>query len=404
MQAVILAAGLGSRLGKLSNGLPKCLVNIGGRPLIQHQLEALADNGVGPVLVVVGYRAEAIREVVGSRADYIVNHQYEHTNSLYSLWLAREWIKGPFVLLNCDLFFHPDILIRLLEKEGNALAYDSTASNGREQTKVAIRKHRVVDLGKDLPAGSARGESLGILQFDAEGARVLLDQTDALIKSGNEKVWVTEAVRTCCSLVAVNGVNVAGLPWAELDYPHDLEEARKEVWPAIWKARWKKLVLWKRTRRFALSLGAVGLACTGWYASSVVGPASIEWATISPRGAEKIVLATPGGSKKWWVIGRGQPLTAEVEGGKMLIVDFRSLQSSPGQIPTECVYEASIDDKPYHWDIVAGTPDPTVTLPGFTVGERTRLRLGLPPGSHGLKVNSIGGTCDRLLVRIRQPE
>lgn len=404
MQAVILAAGVGSRLGQLTNGLPKCLLKIGGRPLIKHQLETLADNGVGPVLMVVGHRAEAIRELVGSRTEYIVNDRYEQTNSLYSLWLAREWIKGPFVLLNCDLFFHPDILMRFVEEQGNILAYDSTTSNGREQTKVALRERRVVDLGKDLPIESARGESLGLLKFDEEGARVFLAQADALIKAGNEKAWVTEGVRTCCSQIRIYGFNVAGLPWAELDYPHDLEEARREVWPVIRRSRWKRLVLWKRTRWAALGLGALGLVYTGWHASSVLGPVAVDWATVTPRGAEKVVLATHKGPQKWWIVGRGKPVTAEVEGGKMLRVDSRALQPPPGQIPVKCVSEISVDDKPYHWEIVTGTPDPGASLPGFVVGERARLEFSLSPGQHILKVTTIAGTCDQLLVRIRQPE
>jgi choline kinase len=157
MQAVILAGGVGSRLEKLTNGKPKCLVDIGGRPLILHQLEALSDHGVGPVLMVVGYNHEAIRQAVGERVEYIVNERYRETNSLYSLWLARNWIKNRFLLLNSDLLFDPEILPRVLEDSGNMLAYDSTSSRGREQTKVAIKGRKVIDLGKDLPPASARG-------------------------------------------------------------------------------------------------------------------------------------------------------------------------------------------------------------------------------------------------------
>src|SRR5574341_873731 len=115
MQAVILAGGVGSRLEKLTEGKPKCLAEIGGRPLILHQLEALADQGVGPVLMVVGFNHEAIREVVGRRVEYIVNERYRETNSLYSLWLAREWIKGPFVLFFFNVSATTEIYTRLLE-------------------------------------------------------------------------------------------------------------------------------------------------------------------------------------------------------------------------------------------------------------------------------------------------
>src|SRR5712691_8630097 len=77
MQAVILAGGVGSRLEKVTDGRPKCLVEIGGRPLILHQLEALSDHGIGPVLMVVGYKHEAIRAVVGQRVEYLLNERYQ---------------------------------------------------------------------------------------------------------------------------------------------------------------------------------------------------------------------------------------------------------------------------------------------------------------------------------------
>lgn len=402
MQAVILAGGVGSRLGNHSNGLPKCVVEFGGRPLIHHQLRTLADNGVGPVLIVAGYQADAVRAAIGTRAEYLVNDLYEQTNSLYSFWLARDWIKGPFVLLNCDLLFHPDILNRILRKEGNVLAYDSTASNGLEQTKVAIRKNRVVDLGKDLPVTSARGESLGLIKFDAEGARAVLAQADELIKGGNEKSWVTEAVRSCCSQIPIIGVNVAGSPWVELDYPHDLEEARKEVWPEICKSRSRKRARWNQIRWAAFCIVAMALVCAGWYANSYVGPASLDWVTVNLPAAEKVMLNAANPPRKWWIVKRGEPVTAEVDGGRSLRVETRTIQASQDQISAKCVCEIAVDNKPSQWVIVSGAPDPTATLPGFVIGERARVQFGLPPGPHVLRLATIAGTCDRVLVRVRQ--
>ena len=214
MQAVILAAGTGSRLKAVTGGKAKALLEVGGRSLILHQLEALADHGVGPVLVIVGYQAEEVQRAIGERAETIVNDRYAETNSLYSLWLARKWIKGPFVLLNCDLFFDPQILAEVVEEAGNVLAYDSTSSRGREQTKVAIKQRRVVDLGKDLPTNSARGESLGLLKFDEDGAKAMVQAADALVRrDGQEDAWVIEATRAVCSEIPIYGVNVAGQAW-----------------------------------------------------------------------------------------------------------------------------------------------------------------------------------------------
>lgn len=403
MQAVILAAGMGTRLEKLTNGGPKCLAEIGNRPLIEHQLEALADYGVGPVLMVLGYKDQAIRELVSQRAEYVVNERFRETNSLYSLWLAREWVRGPFVLLNSDLFFHPEILSRLLEEPGNVLAYDSTSSRGQEQTKVAIRERRVVDLGKDLPPSSARGESLGLLKFDADGAKAMLAVADDLVRQGHEKAWVIEATRAVCRMVPLYGVNVAGLDWTEVDYPYDLEQARRVVWPAIWKTRWRRLVYWQRTRWAAAVMGAVVLAVSGWLASTRLGPASVEWESVPPLHAPAILLPRRAGEQKWWIVARGDSGAVHLGGGPIRL-EFRLLMPPAQRDSRRYVVSVSMDGKPESWEAFTATPDPRVTLPGSVVGDRARLEYSLEPGAHVLRLGFMAGPGDRLLFRARRPE
>lgn len=405
MQAVILAAGVGSRLGQHAENKPKCLLEIGGKPLIMHLLEALADNGVGPILMMVGYQEEAIRKVVGNRAEYMTNERYRESNSLYSLYLAREWIKGPFILLNGDLLAHPDILRRLLEEPGNALAYDSTSTRGREQTKVVLRERRVVDLGKDVPSASAQGESLGLVKFDADGAKAFLAQTRALIEGGTENAFVTEAVRaTSSQMVAIHGANIAGLPWVEVDFPYDLEVARKEVWPAIWGGRWKKTVLWHRTRWAAMLLVAVALTFTGWYASSQVGPASVDWENVIPDDVRRVSLArTEKSPQDWWRLDGGDAVSTEVEAASLRL-EFRALLPEGSSKECRVIVEITIDGQAYDWAAFTGTPDPNVELDGFTVADRDRREIQPPAGPHNLKLHILAGTCQRVLFRIRRPE
>jgi L-glutamine-phosphate cytidylyltransferase len=404
VQAVILAGGVGSRLDKLTEGKPKCLVEIGGRPLILHQLEALSDHGVGPVLMVVGYNHEAIRAVVGQRVEYLVNERFRETNSLYSLWLAREWVRGPFVLLNSDLFFEPEILARLLEEPGNVLVYDSTSSRGREQTKVAIRERKVIDLGKDLPPASARGESLGLLKFEADGAKAILEVAGQQIAGGHEQAWVIDATRAVCKMVPVYGANVAGLPWTEVDFPHDLEVARSDVWPAIWRGRWRRAIYWKRTRWVAAGLAALVLAVGGWFASTRVGPASLDWESVPPLAAPARSLALPSGLQKWWMVARGDSMAAQVDGGTPLRVEFRLLMTAQGPDTRRYVVAVSIDGAIHDWDAFTATPDSTAVLSGTLVGDRDRLEFTLPPGRHVVRVTLVAGHGDRMLVRIRRPE
>jgi L-glutamine-phosphate cytidylyltransferase len=404
MQAIILAGGKGSRLHPVTGGKSKALVEVGGRPLILHQLEALADHGIGPVLVIVGYQADEVRKVIGERAETMENERYAETNSLYSLWLARRWITGPFVLLNCDLFFDPEILARVVEEPGNVLAYDSTSSRGREQTKVAIKQRRVVDLGKDLPAGSARGESLGLLKFDEEGARAMVETADALIsRDQQESAWVIEATRAVCSQVEVYGLNVAGMAWAEIDFPYDLDVARREVWPAIYRSRWRKHLYWRRTRWVAAAAVAFGLALAGWKSSTRVGPASINWETVPLTGGEMVRIERSGETQRWWLVPQDSFVHAQVA-GPTAVVDVRLLLPKGTADSLRYVAAVSIDGKASDWRAFTAVRDTSVRLAGAYLGDRDRIDLVLPEGLHDVGVSLTAGQSSGMIARVRQPE
>ena len=404
MQAVILAAGTGSRLGTVSNGRPKCLLPIGGRPLIEHQLEALADAGIGEVLVVVGHKGDDVRKTVGNRAEFVENTRFEETNSLYSLWLAKDWVKGPFVLLNGDLLFHPDVLHRLLARGGNAIVFDSSSTRGSEQTKVAIREGKVIDLGKDLSPELTRGESLGLICFDAAGCEALFPRVNAMVQNGGEKSWVMEAIRSECTMLAFKAVNVAGLPWAEVDFPYDLNRAQREVWPAIHQSRWKKTLHWRRTKWIAASLGAMFLVYAGGFINSGLNSEKVEWTTIQPIEAKEVLLTLPKGNQQWWMASRERPLHATCKGPTRVRVEFRLLISSGDPKPGRYVVQVSLDGKPLIWQVFKSTPDLDASLPEAAVGDRDYLDFEIPGGNHVIDVSLLASTSDRLLSRVRFPE
>lgn len=401
MQAVILAAGMGSRLNAMTGGGSKALVEIGGRPLLLHTLEALADHGIGPVLVIVGHEAHALQEVIGDRAEVMLNERFAETNSLYSLWLARDWIKGPFVLLNCDLFFDPRILDELLDEPGNVLAYDSTSSRGREQTKVAVKARRVVDLGKDLPSNSARGESLGMIKFDAEGARAMMSVAKQLVADGQENAWVIEATRTVCKDITIYGLNVAGHAWTEIDFPYDLDVARREVWPVIWRGRWRKQVYWQRTRWAMLAAAVAIIASFGWFSSTRVGPGSVDWETVDLTGVEMVRLVHAGSEERWWSAPLNVPVTASVSAAEA-DVQLRLVHPRGAADSLRFVVAITVDGQPIDWRALTSLADTSAQLDGLRIGDRDRVRLVLGRGTHVIGVRLADGHGERMLVRIRQ--
>src|SRR5918994_2446112 len=194
MRGIILAAGKGSRLNGTIGDKPKCLLRVGGKTLVERQIEALRGVGIEDIVVVVGCQAEAVRRTCGQGITYIENTRFAQTNSLYSLWLARPMLADGFVVMNCDVLAHPQLVTDLLtarHEDALLVAYrDGDTTYGEEEMKVRVRCGRVIDISKTMDPQEADGENLGIVKFGPAGAQVLVEAMDALIADGNHKAWV----------------------------------------------------------------------------------------------------------------------------------------------------------------------------------------------------------------------
>ena len=128
MKALILAAGLGRRLGDLTRHRTKAMIEVGGRMLIHRSLDALFAAGVRDVVIVIGHGGAALREAIatrtgGLRIEFIENPIYQDTNNIYSLWLARETLaEDDTLILESDLVFEPGLIEDILKDESKSLA------------------------------------------------------------------------------------------------------------------------------------------------------------------------------------------------------------------------------------------------------------------------------------------
>ncbi|NOG53052.1 MAG: phosphocholine cytidylyltransferase family protein [Planctomycetes bacterium] len=233
VQAVILAAGRGTRLGSILNGKPKCMLEVGGRTLIQHQIHALTRLGITRIGVVVGHGAEYVREHLGDSCHYIENEIYAETNSLYSLWLTREWVDSPFVLMNSDVLAHPEIIARVASVSSSVLAYDSTSGDEDEHMKISLSSGRVSGLSKTMRQDAVSGENVGILKFGKDAIAPLMDAAEQIVTAGNVTCWAPAAVDAIAKTNHISAVDISDLCWVEIDYPEDLDKATSEVWPTI---------------------------------------------------------------------------------------------------------------------------------------------------------------------------
>jgi choline kinase len=234
-QAVILAAGRGSRLAPLTDERPKCLVEVAGRPLIDALMVSLAAADIREVLVVVGYRADAIRRHFASApsaipAVLIENPGYLAANNAVSLWTARELLRPPFLLVEGDVWLDPRVVARLVEPDRMAVAASRWSATGTYATVAGTRV-----TGLDLaPAGRAAGsfKTVNAASFSArwwsEWFRPALERLVAT-GTGEEFYEVAIAAALAGGAPPLECVPVGDDEWFEIDTPDDLVRAHDRL-------------------------------------------------------------------------------------------------------------------------------------------------------------------------------
>lgn len=235
MRAVILSAGQGKRLLPLTASLPKCLLPVHGRTVLEWQLRALQEAGVGQVAIVVGFGAGQVEAEVarcrlpGLDVSTIHNALFDKSDNLVSCLVARSEMAGDFVLLNGDTIFQSAIVRRLLDSGDDAvsMAVSCKESYDDDDMKVQWADGRVSRVGKDLPRDVVGGEAIGVSLFRAAAAKVFVEVLEELAAApdGHRK-WYLSAVQVMAERGLVRGVRTGDLRWMEIDTPQDLESAR----------------------------------------------------------------------------------------------------------------------------------------------------------------------------------
>jgi choline kinase len=243
MKAVILAAGIASRLRPLTDNTPKCLLPVGDSSILDRALGNLQREGLREVVLVTGYREQQIREAVAARfpdlaVTFVRNPVYDTTNNIYSLWLAAEALAGDgMLLLDSDIVFDHRILgtLRASGRE-NCLAVTTGATLGDEEIKVLTDGDaRVLDISKEVPPDHAFGESIGIECFSPGGARRLFEEIDRLVVEEQQvNVFYERAFKRAIDAgMPLHAVDVTAYACMEIDTADDLAAAAREVLPRL---------------------------------------------------------------------------------------------------------------------------------------------------------------------------
>lgn len=232
-KALILAAGLGSRLAPVTNDKPKSLVPVNGKPILFKQIENLRNNGIMDILIVSGYKADILERSVKEKWDsikIIKSADYAETNNMFSAYIGMKEMFpngkiSPFYMMNADVFYDESVIAGLESNpDDNLIAVDP----GRyiaESMKITQRDGRIVSISKEIARQDAFGCSIDVYKFGEDGGRAFFDCCAYYIEERKQlKLWSEAAINDALEKAVFKVCPLRGR-WMEIDNLDDLAAA-----------------------------------------------------------------------------------------------------------------------------------------------------------------------------------
>ncbi len=235
--AVFLAAGDGTRFG--NSKVPKALIRVGSKTLIEHALSSLSKAGIKKAVIIAGYKKEKIKEKIkdsysGISVQYAENDNYLSTETMHSLYKAKDMINSDIILLEADLLFEPSLINKIIEsKYKDALVLADLSGSGDEVFISSLDGKTIEKMGKKIENKSIIGEFIGISKLSENYLKELFDCFGKELRNKEEKRW--------CEDVFLEFSKRAGKPlypflvkdliWTEIDTKEDLKKAREIIFP-----------------------------------------------------------------------------------------------------------------------------------------------------------------------------
>ena len=232
-KALILAAGLGTRLAPITDKVPKSLVPVNGKPILLKQIENLNENGIMDITIISGYKADVLEKTVHERypeVKIVRSVDYSATNNMYSAYIGiqsmfPEGNIGPFYMMNADVFYDASIITALeRDQRGNLVVVDI----GRyieESMKVIEKEGRLIEISKKITPKDALGCSIDVYKFGADGGQAFYGRCVEYIETKKElKKWSEVALNDAFADVSFQACALQGR-WLEIDNQEDLAAA-----------------------------------------------------------------------------------------------------------------------------------------------------------------------------------
>lgn len=243
MIAVILAAGKGVRLRPLTHDIPKGLIEIDGKTLLERSLDNLSKYGVKKAIIVIGHLGNMIKDKLGNNYNgikiaYIENREYASSGSMYSFSKVKGFIDDDVILLESDLLYDKKAIKAINESKFRDFILVAPCSGSGDEVFICSGKDkRLSDLGKEIAnKEKAIGELVGISKFSREFIKRLFERAEQDYKKGEKNYHYEEVVFATNKEnkdYPVYAVLIYDLAWIEIDKENDLKKAKEEIYPKI---------------------------------------------------------------------------------------------------------------------------------------------------------------------------
>ncbi len=237
MKAIILAAGVGSRIRPLTDNCPKSLLRVDGKTILEMMISHLQDCGINEVVFVLGYLQEQIKKFIKTnfpdlKTHFVTNERYAETNTGFSLMLTKNFVqRSTFIKFDADVVFDKEILKKLIECEhANCLCIDKDINLDAEEIKVIIKdQNRVIKASKTVNPKDAIGESIGIEKISSETAKLLFSELELMMEDeeNHQEYYESAYERLIDKNVPFYALDISGLKWTEIDTKEDFITAEK---------------------------------------------------------------------------------------------------------------------------------------------------------------------------------
>jgi len=232
MKAFILAAGVSRRLYPHTYDIPKCLLEVGGKPIIHYQLDALKNLGVIDITMIVGYHREMLminveKNFPDLNFNFVINHHYFETNTAYSIHIGRDKLDSQVLLMNADVIYPKALLQKVFSSNYKTVLAVDIKACGKEEVKVIDGgQNKIVAIGKDLIEEQCLGEFIGVAKLSKDFVDIFKRSISDLIDAGGKNDYFEAGIQPLLDKSDTHFIDISEYPCLEIDFLEDLEFAR----------------------------------------------------------------------------------------------------------------------------------------------------------------------------------